>query len=423
MHENLINRASAIIIVTADANRNMYQTGFTKHVAMMCHMLRGTGQKKSLIVVAVSSPYDFAMDKSIGTYVCTFDFTETAMASLVRALYGEITPQGSMPGTMRKSKKVSKTRQQWLVENYDRERDAAALEELLRTLARSSTPSLPYLTAGAHSFELFNTHIEEAHFVVRNSSTKTLYGFVATYYTKGVGAIGALFVDPAKRNVSIGRSLHRRALRALLQKPGVKTLQLGLTFPGVFPGVPVDESGSNKSWFNNVGWDTQFPKRLTNMAIEDLGAWTAPEGLLQSIQRASLSFDLIHGLDNAESVLNHVATHAGPEVVELYRFALHETNTSGVVRAKNSMDNLLGTVIICTAGSRLSTYIPPLHSASGEDIGGILAPIVPSTAQSRLILQGLVFMGVRQNKAHKSAKSILSWVSNLEGCIRYDHCS
>ncbi|KAI1649047.1 glycoside hydrolase family 3 protein [Daldinia loculata] len=410
VHENLINRASAIIIVTADANRNMYQTGFTKHVAMMCHMLRGTGQKKSLIVVAVSSPYDFAMDKSIGTYVCTFDFTETAMASLVRALYGEITPQGSMPGTMRKSKKVSKTRQQWLVENYDRERDAAALEELLRTLARSSTPSLPYLTAGAHSFELFNTHIEEAHFVVRNSSTKTLYGFVATYYTKGVGAIGALFVDPAKRNVSIGRSLHRRALRALLQKPGVKTLQLGLTFPGVFPGVPVDESGSNKSWFNNVGWDTQFPKRLTNMAIEDLGAWTAPEGLLQSIQRASLSFDLIHGLDNAESVLNHVATHAGPEVVELYRFALHETNTSGVVRAKNSMDNLLGTVIICTAGSRLSTYIPPLHSTSGEDIGGILAPIVPSTAQSRLILQGLVFMGVRQNKAHKSAKSILSWV-------------
>ncbi|OTB02170.1 glycoside hydrolase family 3 protein [Hypoxylon sp. CI-4A] len=410
VHENLINRASAIIIVTADANRNMYQTGFTKHVAMMCHMLRSTGQKKSLIVVAVSSPYDFAMDKSIGTYVCTFDFTETAMASLVRALYGDITPQGSMPGTMRKSKKVSKTRQQWLVENYDRGRDGSALDELLRTMARTSTPTLPYVTARAHSFELFNPHVEEAHFVVRNSSTKTLYGFVATYFTKGVGAIGGLFVDPAKRNVSIGRSLHRRAMRALLQKQGINTVQLGFTFPGVFPGVPVDESGSSKSWFDNVGWDTQFPKRLTNMAIEDLGSWTAPEGLLQSIQRAGISFDLIHGLDNAESVLTHVATHAGPEVVELYRFALQETNTSGVVRAKNSVDNLLGTVIICTAASRLPTFIPPLHSATGEDIGGIIAPIVPSTAQSRLVLQGLAFMGVRQNKAHKSAKSVLSWV-------------
>lgn len=412
VHENLINRASAIIIVTADANRNLYQTGFTKHVAMMCHMLRGTGQKKSLIVVAASSPYDFAMDKSIGTYVCTFDFTETAMASLVRTLYGEIVPQGSMPGTLRKTKKVSKTRQQWLVENYDRERDGSALTELLRTLARSSNPNLPYFTTGAQSFELSSPHVEEAHFVVRNSSTKTLYGFVATYYTKGIGAIGALFVDPSKRNVSIGRSLHRRAMRALLQNQGIKRVQLGCTFPGVFPGVPVDESGSNKSWFDNVGWDTQFPKRLTNMVIDDLGSWTAPEGLLQSIQRASISFDLIHGLDNAESVLNHVATHAGPEVVELYRFALQETNTSGVVRAKNSMDNLLGTVIICTAASRLSTYIPPLHSAHGEDIGGIIAPIVPATAQSPLILQGLAFMGVRQNKAHKSAKSVLSWVLN-----------
>lgn len=79
VHENLIHRASVILIVTADANRNLYQSGFTKHVAMMCSLLRASGQKKSLVVVAVSSPYDFALDKTIGTYICTFDFTETAM--------------------------------------------------------------------------------------------------------------------------------------------------------------------------------------------------------------------------------------------------------------------------------------------------------------------------------------------------------
>lgn len=84
VHENLINRASSIIIVTADANRNLYQSGFTKHVAMMCSMLRASGQKKSLVVVSVSSPYDFAMDKTIGTYICTFDFTETAMQVSLR---------------------------------------------------------------------------------------------------------------------------------------------------------------------------------------------------------------------------------------------------------------------------------------------------------------------------------------------------
>ena len=413
MHENLINRASGIIIVTADANRNLYQTGFTKHVAMMCHMLRASGQKKSLVVAAVSSPYDFAMDKSIGTYVCTFDFTETAMSSLVRALYGEFVPQGSMPGTMRKSKKVQKTRQQWLVEDYKRDRDGRGLDELLKTLARSSTPSLPYSTTTSHSFELFNPHVEEAHFVVRNSSTQALYGFAATYYTNGVGAIGAIFVDPAKRNVSMGRSLHRRAMRALLQKQGVKRLQLGFTFPGVFPGVPIDESGSARTWFAKVGWDTQFPRRLTNLAISELGAWAAPEGLLPSIQRANISFDLIHGLDNAESVLHHVAAHGGgAEVVELYRYALQESKTCGVVRAKNPGDALLGTVIIAVAASHLSTYIPSLQAAAGgADVGGIVAPIVAPSHLSTLVLQGLAYMGVRQNKAHKAAKSVLSWVS------------
>jgi beta-N-acetylhexosaminidase len=138
VHENLINRASAIIVVTADANRNLYQNGFTKHVAMMCSLLSANGKKRSLIVVSVSSPYDFAMDKSIDTYVCTFDFTETAMSALVRALFGEFVPQGTLPGTLRKSKKVVKSRQHWLVESWNGERDRRGLQALLTAVAKSA---------------------------------------------------------------------------------------------------------------------------------------------------------------------------------------------------------------------------------------------------------------------------------------------
>ena len=413
VHENLIHRASTIIIVTADANRNLYQTGFTKHVAMMCSMLKASGQKKSLVVVAVSSPYDFAMDKTIGTYICTFDFTEMAMFALVRALFGEFSPRGSLPGTLRKSKKVLKSRQHWLVEPYNRDRDAKGMRDLLQALARASAPNHAYLqTTNANAFELFNPNIEEAHFVVRNSSTHALYGFCATYYTKGTGIIGALFVDPAKRNVSIGRSLHRRALRGLTQRQGIKKVQLGMCYPGVFLGIPIDEGAGLKAWFANSGWDMQFPKRLTNMQIPDLNTWSAPEGLLQNIQRASISFDLIHGLDNAESVLNHVATHGTPEVFELYRFALQETKTCGVVRAKSPVDSLLGTVIICSPGSPLAGYNPVLAPLRDELIGGVVAPIVPSTAQANLVLQGLALMGVRQNKAHKAGRSVVSWVQD-----------
>lgn len=411
VHENLINRASCIIIITADATRNMYQAGFTKHVDMMCSMLRSRGQKKQLIVVAVSSPYDFAMDTSIGTYICTFDFTETAMHALVRALVGQTTPTGTLPGTLRKSKKVLKPRQHWLVEEYDRNRDAAGLGDLLRAVNRASIPDLQFLrTTSASSFELSNPNVKEAHFVVRNSSTHALYGFVATYFVSGVGILGALIVDPSKRNVSIGRSLHRRALRTLKQQQGLKKLQAGTSFPGVFLGVPVEVGSHNtREWLANKGWDTQFPRRLTNMIIPDLSNWTAPEGLLQSIQRANITFDLIHGLENADSVLNHVGINSNPEVLELYRAALSETKFCGIVRAKEPSGGLLGTIIISRQRSPLVTSIPPLMSHT-EDIGGILAPVVPIGPLSTLTLQGLALMGIRQNKSHKALKTVLSWV-------------
>ncbi|KAL2755639.1 glycoside hydrolase family 3 protein [Sodiomyces alcalophilus JCM 7366] len=413
VHENLIHRASCIIIVTADANRNLYQSGFTKHVEMMCSMLRARGQKKSVIVVAVSSPYDFAMDKTIGTYICTFDFTETAMQSLVRALCGDFVPKGTLPGTLRKSRRGVKSRRNWIVEEYDRERDADGLQELVTAVARASTGDLGCLgRATPLSFELSNPRIEEAHFVVRNSSTNALYGFAATYAIDRTGVLGSIFVDPSKRNHSVGTSLHRRALRHLTKR-NIKKVQLGIAFPGVFLGIPVDE-GHTKSWFANNGWDTQFPKRLTNLVINDLSTWSVPEGLLQGIQRANISFDLIHGLDNAdaERVLTLVDKHANPEVSELYKTALQEVKACGIVRAKSADDTLLGTVIICSPGSLLSTFVPPLVSREHEDIGGVLAPVVPPSQQSALILQGLVVMGVRRNKAHKSTKTVLSWVQD-----------
>ena len=519
VHENLIHRASTIIIVTADANRNLYQAGFTKHVAMMCSMQRASGQNKSLIVVAVSSPYDFAMDKTIGTYVCTFDFTEMAMNALVRALFGEFSPSGTLPGTLRRSKKVLKSRRNWLVETYNRDRDGRGLDELLQAIARASGPHLQYLrSATASSFELVAgmhggvsngasssgaSNIEESHLVVSNSSTQALYGFCATYFIKstGTGILGGLFVDPSKRNVSVGRSLHRAALRLLAQKPGITRIQLGSCFPGVFPGIPVvDDNGSNpgstgntptgnggggatagasgpgstasgasgsslQSWFARGGWEVAFPRRITNMAIHDLNRWSPPEGLTRHLANAGISFDLIQGPEIADSVISHVGSLAGPEVVELYRFVLSQDNKScAVVRAKLSVsggvksdgesdasnddaDALLGTVVVCSPGSPLATYLPVLnplrgpgaHGANGahgsrstslstedsanlgmaninfeEATGGIVAPVIAgtATASASLVLQGLAMMAVRQNKNHRAVRSVLSWVAD-----------
>lgn len=424
VHENLINRAAAIIIVTADANRNLYQNGFTKHVAMMCSMLSAGGKKKSLIVVSVSSPYDFAMDKSIGTYICTFDFTETAMSALVRALFGEFVPQGTLPGTLRKSRKVQKSRQNWLVESWNRGRDHRGLTALIKTIEKSAPPNQQSGLSGATaaSFELpsftpspsipgveEDENVDEAHFVVRNSSTQALFGFCSTYYftSAGTGMIGSIFVDPSKRNLSIGHSLYQRAIRNLLSAhPEIKKLQVGLGLPGVYLGIPMSDlsEGSRlKRWFATNGWDISSPRLLYTLTIRNLAHWAPPEGLLQSIQRVSFGFDLIHGSENSSSVLEHVSTNASPEVLALYKLALEDPKACGVVRAKSPVDGtLVGTVIICRSETNLATYMPVLNSAGvGESIGGIIAPVVLQSAQSEIVLQGLALLGIRQNKAHR----------------------
>ncbi|KAJ4177025.1 hypothetical protein NW755_014091 [Fusarium falciforme] len=131
-----------IVVVIANASRNLYQASFAKHVDLMCSMLRMQGKKKSVIIIAVSSHYDFVLDKSIGTYVCTFDFTENAMQALVRVLWGECVAQGSLPGTLRKTKKASKSRRNWIVEGYDRHRDGPYLKGLLHALSQTSSASL-----------------------------------------------------------------------------------------------------------------------------------------------------------------------------------------------------------------------------------------------------------------------------------------
>lgn len=307
-----------------------------------------------------------------------------------------------------------KSRQQWLVENYESSRDARGLNDLIRAVSKASAPNLDFLkTTSASSFELANTEIEESHFVVRNSSTKALYGFCATYYLKGTGYIGGLLVDPTKRNIAIGRSLHRRALRGLIQKPGISHVQLGTSFPSIFLGIPVDDSAPLKSWFASNGWDVQFPRRLNNIFLTETAKWVAPEGLTQSIARAGINFDLIHGLENADNVLGHIGLHSSVQVLELYKLALQEGKACGVVRAKNNLGEILGTIIISSPESALSQKVPCLQSTTQNQlVGGVVAPIIAPSAHATLVLQGLAYMSVRQNKAHGAARSVLSWVTD-----------
>lgn len=420
VHENLIDRASAVIIVTADANRNLYQIGFTKHVSMICksHVSQnGERLEKPLIVVSVSSPYDFAMDPSIGTYICTYDFTDTALQALVQVLYGELSPTGSLPGSISRSQKLHQSRQHWLVETWNEERDAVALDVLLDVVRENgSHPELAGVSS--NTFLLRSEDVDEAYFVVRNSSTQALYGFCSTYFFRSTGTavIGSLIVEPSRRKLSIGHSLHSRAIRALLQRKGVRRFQLGSRLPSIYLGIPTANPVERKrlrQWFANLGWNTALSRPVCSVVIRQLSAWVPPEGLAQSLQSADVDYDLVHGWDYAATIFDHVKTNTRQGVMEIYKLALNSAPHAGIIRAKRRGDGaVLGSVVIYDNKSALADYVPALKEAHAA--AGVSSPVIsPSVGEYASLMQGLILLGIRQVRKQGADALVLDCVSGI----------
>lgn len=426
VHENLIRRAKAVVLVTADASRNLYQNAYTKHVGMLCKL---STPPKALVVVAVSSPYDFALDSSsAGTYICTYDFTETALRTLSGVLYGQHPATGRLPGSINKSQKLSSSRQQWLVEAYDEARDAKALNMLiLATSAKQQQKLMASELVGASfaAFSLEQAGVRGEYYVVRNSSTRALHGFCATYYFEATatGVIAALFVDPARHGQSIGASLHNAAVRGLLQQRGVRTLQVGSRLPNVYLGIPSDrgtESSSLRAWFSELGWTTVLSRRVQSMMNRNLLNWTPPEGMTRSLQnaQATVEFDLIYGSEYSAYMLEHTrAAPAQPGACEVYMMALADPNHCGIIRAKRHRDGgCLGSVILYNSESRLARHVPAMKSFP-DSIGGMSTPIISAAPgeEPGVVLQSLVLLGLRQIKQQGVNNCLLDNVSSAAG--------
>lgn len=200
------------------------------------------------------------------------------------------------------------------------------------------------------------------------------------------------------------------------------------------------EGARLKRWFATNGWDVVSPRLLYTLIIRNVALWVPPEGLLATIQRVSLQFDLIHGPSHsATQVLDFVQTHSSSaEILGIYNLAIADPKSCGIIRAKSPIDgSLVGTVIISRSDTLLSRWIPVLSSSpsshshshsqntsasnlKGKEkeernrngLGGIIAPVIPSNnAQKEMILQGLVMLSIRQNKNKGDGKGVvLNWV-------------
>lgn len=80
--------ADAILMITINALLDQHQ------VEIMQTLL-ATG--RPVIGLAVYSPYDLLAFPALNTYVVTYEYTKPAISAAVRALFGEIQPQGKLP--------------------------------------------------------------------------------------------------------------------------------------------------------------------------------------------------------------------------------------------------------------------------------------------------------------------------------------
>ncbi|RAO70704.1 uncharacterized protein BHQ10_006716 [Talaromyces amestolkiae] len=228
LHERLVSEASAVVLLTADGVRNVYQYGFTKYIVSLCQGSQNQSPaasstiglpEKPCIVVAVSSPYDFMNDRQVTTYLCTYDLTGPPLNTLVRVLFGKLKATG-LPPTARQTSPRSKVQRQLC----------------------------------------YQPLFEAEHFIVRNSSTQKIYGFCATYFNQNLsrGIIAAIVVSTSHRGKGIGFSLHQYAMHSLEQRRGIEVVQFGSEIPVIFPGIPNRLSTHQlglRSWVRNRGWD------------------------------------------------------------------------------------------------------------------------------------------------------------------------
>jgi beta-N-acetylhexosaminidase len=345
-HEDLIDQAAAVVIITASANTNKYQRAFSKHATLLCSQKQHLSGPKPCIVVAVTSPYDFATDPSIDPYICTYDYTECALRSLVGILCGEAQAKGKLPKGVVQAEPEG-FRQQWLVEKYNPDRDSTSLTNLLNLIRagpEAGSIGLDYLSADGLVYQY--SDVKTHHFVVRNSSTKDLYGFCAAYYVENnaTGYLGLLVVDPKRRKQSIGGSLHTRTIQSLEQISGIVTIELGFPIPIALPGVPSsgETQGSLHEWFGHRGWIFDSFATQSRALFQVPPDWKAPDGLSHSLSRPDVKYEMVHGgQDHAVGILEHIRSIALPPVELVYHSVLTEKANTGIIRAKNIHDGTM----------------------------------------------------------------------------------
>ncbi|ODQ65639.1 putative glycosyl hydrolase [Nadsonia fulvescens var. elongata DSM 6958] len=425
LHEKLIQRAKAVIIITTEAHRNTYQLTMSKLVASIC-----ATSGKPFVTLAVSSPYDMALDRSIGTYICAYEFTDSALETVAQLLFGILSPKGKFPGSSiykqrgllkrdHQSIDNDELKQKWLVERVTKE--DAILEELpgLWECCFPNRRIVSGIVSGGYSgLRAFRAFFDErygsqTHFLIRNSSTNQLYGFCATWVYEcdsyKVGSISMVLVAPSRRGLFIGRDLLNKAMEYLKVERKVKYIKFGSPVPNFFPGITLGtgiekrKAQDLEDWLIHNGWKDEYQSEnriIRSFIKEHLNNWKINNELASNIEKYNVKFDFCVDSDRileVNQLLGANMNQLGLDI--LYRTAMGRADSKIIISINPASNRVIGAVIIFTRGSLLSLLQPWILEFTDARVGGICGLIVDQSLPNGLThtsILGMVSCGLKQ---------------------------
>lgn len=144
--------------------------------------------------------------------------------------------------------------------------------------------------------------------------------------------------------------------------------------------------------------------------------------MAKSLESAGAKFDLIYGWEYSAPILDHIKTSNRQGLAEVYKLALNDPSSCGIIRAKRPEDGaLVGTVVLYNMQSHLAEFVPAMKDIN-EIAGGISSPVIsPAVGEYSTLLQGLILLGMRQLKQQGCNACILDYVGLKQSRTRICH--
>lgn len=357
LHEELISRATIVILVNTSAYSNMYQTSISKYVQLLCDQRR-----IPFVLVAASSPHDMASSNhhsDTKTYICAFEFTKEMQVTCAKVLFGKLPALGTIPFSnfwgKARSKSIStpSSRKTWMVETYSGE-NVQPLWDLC--FPKRKLPA-----------EAFVVLADIDSYVVKNSSTGKLFGFCAAYKSE----IVLLMVDPSRRKMGIAVSLYKRAQRAKGRKDptSAQLTSFGSVLPAFFAGATPE----SLAWLQKVDRAMVFRDNVVLLVNQRLQEFRVDAALIQELQKNNLRFSIA---SVAETEIEGV-----PEELR---------NSDAYVAQCLNDTAVVGSLVLFNRGSAIARWLPWIYEF-GTSVGGMTC----LRCDSELIMQGLVCCAMR----------------------------